>query len=85
MGLAAALPRDWSILQVYFAITIIILASRVDGAGARRFGAFPVPARGGLRRLARLVGCSQMRTIFVHMVPSFMSHIIAATTLALRR
>src|SRR5262249_54616703 len=24
MGLAAALPRDWTILQVYFAITIII-------------------------------------------------------------
>ena len=24
MGLAAALPRDWSILQVYFAITVII-------------------------------------------------------------
>ena len=32
---------------------------------------------------ARLAGCSQMRIIFVHMVPSFMSHIIAATTLAL--
>jgi peptide/nickel transport system permease protein len=32
---------------------------------------------------ARLVGCSQMRILFVHMVPSFMSHIIAATTLAL--
>src|SRR5207244_387567 len=32
---------------------------------------------------ARLVGCSEMRTIFVHMVPAFMSHIIAATTLAL--
>jgi ABC-type dipeptide/oligopeptide/nickel transport system permease subunit len=30
-----------------------------------------------------LVGCSQMRILFVHMVPSFMSHIIAATTLAL--
>ena len=24
MGLAAAVPQDWSILQVYFAITIII-------------------------------------------------------------
>src|SRR4029077_5939540 len=24
MGLAAALPRDWTILQVYFAITVII-------------------------------------------------------------
>jgi len=62
MGLAAALPRDWSVLQVYFAITM-------------REEDFVVSAR--------LVGCSQMRTIFVHMVPSFMSHIIAATTLAL--
>ena len=32
---------------------------------------------------ARLVGARQMRIIFVHMVPSFISHIIAATTLAL--
>ena len=32
---------------------------------------------------ARLVGCTELRTIFVHMVPSFTSHIIAATTLAL--
>ena len=32
---------------------------------------------------ACLAGCSQMRIIFVHMVPSFTSHIIAATTLAL--
>ena len=24
MGLAAALPNDWSVIQVYFAITIII-------------------------------------------------------------
>ena len=32
---------------------------------------------------ARLAGCGQLRIIFVHMVPSFTSHIIAATTLAL--
>jgi peptide/nickel transport system permease protein len=32
---------------------------------------------------ARLAGCNQMRIIFRHMVPSFLSHIIAATTLAL--
>ena len=32
---------------------------------------------------ARLVGCTQLRTIFVHMVPSFMSHIIASITLAI--
>jgi peptide/nickel transport system permease protein len=32
---------------------------------------------------AELAGCSQRRIIFVHLVPLFASHIIAATTLAL--
>src|SRR5438046_10655229 len=32
---------------------------------------------------AELVGCSKSRIIFRHMVPSFISHIIAATTLAI--
>ena len=32
---------------------------------------------------AELVGCSKSRIIFRHMVPSFISHIIAATTLAM--
>ena len=32
---------------------------------------------------AELVGCSKTRIIFRHMVPSFISHIIAATTLAI--
>jgi peptide/nickel transport system permease protein len=34
-------------------------------------------------KAAELAGASRMRIIFRHMVPSFMSHIIAATTLAL--
>ena len=32
---------------------------------------------------AELSGCNRPRIIFVHMVPLFLSHIIAATTLAL--
>ncbi len=32
---------------------------------------------------AELLGCSKPRVIFRHMVPSFISHIIAATTLAI--
>jgi peptide/nickel transport system permease protein len=32
---------------------------------------------------AELAGCSRLRIIFRHLVPSFLSHIIAATTLAL--
>jgi peptide/nickel transport system permease protein len=83
MGLAAALPRDWSILQVYFAITIIIsLLGWTELARVVR-GRFLSLREEDFVVSARLVGCSQMRTIFVHMVPSFMSHIIAATTLAL--
>jgi peptide/nickel transport system permease protein len=83
MGLAAALPRDWSILQVYFAITIIIsLLAWTELARVVR-GRFLSLREEDFVVSARLVGCSQMRTIFVHMVPSFMSHIIAATTLAL--
>lgn len=32
---------------------------------------------------AQLDGCSRLRTIMRHMVPSFMSHIIAVTTLSI--
>jgi peptide/nickel transport system permease protein len=83
MGLAAALPREWTILQVYFAITIIIsLLGWTELARVVR-GRFLALREEDFVISARLVGCSRMRTIFVHMVPSFMSHIIAATTLAL--
>ena len=78
MGLAAALPRDWTILQVYFAITIIIsLLGWTELARVVR-GRFLAMREEDFVVSARLVGCSQLRIIFVHMVPSFMSHIIAA-------
>jgi len=83
MGLAAALPRDWSILQVYFAITIIIsMLGWTELARVVR-GRFLALREEDWVVSARLAGCTERRTIFVHMVPSFMSHIIAATTLAL--
>jgi peptide/nickel transport system permease protein len=83
MGLAAAVPREWSVLQVYFAITVIIsLLGWTELARVVR-GRFLSMREEDFVVSARLVGCTQMRTIFVHMVPSFMSHIIAATTLAL--
>jgi len=83
MGLAAAMPREWTILQVYFAITIIIsLLGWTELARVVR-GRFLAMREEDFVISARLVGCTRTRTIFVHMVPSFMSHIIAATTLAL--
>jgi len=82
MGLAAALPSDWSIVQVYFAITIIIsLIGWTELARVVR-GRFISLKEEDFVMAAELVGCSKARIIFRHMVPSFISHIIAATTLA---
>jgi peptide/nickel transport system permease protein len=83
MGLAAALPRTWNIIQIYFAITIIIsLISWTELARVAR-GRFLALREEDFITSARLDGCNQRQIIFGHMVPSFLSHIIAATTLAL--
>lgn len=85
MGLAAALPKDWDILQVYFAITLIIsLLGWTELARVVR-GRFLSLRQEDFVTAALLAGSSRMRIIFAHMVPSFISHIIAATTLALPR
>ena len=85
MGLAAALPKDWSILKVYFAVTVIIsLLSWTQMAREVR-GKFLALREEDFVVSARLIGCGQMRIIFRHMVPSFTSHIIAVTTLAIPR
>lgn len=83
MGLAAALPRDWSVLQVYFAITLIIsLFAWTDLARVVR-GRFLALREEDFVAAARLSGAKPIRIIFAHMLPSFYSHIIAATTLAI--
>jgi peptide/nickel transport system permease protein len=83
MGLAAALPNDWSVTQVYFAITLIIsLIGWTELARVVR-GRFLSLRQEDFVMAAELAGCGQMRIIFTHLVPSFLSHIIAATTLAI--
>jgi peptide/nickel transport system permease protein len=83
MGLAAALPNDWGIMQVYFAITLIIsLIGWTELARVVR-GRFLALREEDFVMAAELAGCGQMRIIFTHLVPSFLSHIIAATTLAI--
>ena len=83
MGLAAALPNDWSVIQVYFAITVIIsLVGWTELARVVR-GRFLSLREEEFVMAAELAGCSRTRIILSHMVPSFLSHIIAATTLAI--
>lgn len=82
MALAAALPRDWSTMTVYFGITIILsLIAWTDLARVVR-GKFLALREEEFVTAARLVGASRLRIITKHLLPSFSSHIIASVTLA---
>lgn len=83
MALTAALPRDWSVEQVYFAITIVLSLIGWTTLGREVRGRFLVLREEDFVTAAELIGCSRARVIFRHMVPSFTSHIIAASTLAI--
>jgi peptide/nickel transport system permease protein len=83
LGLAAAMPKDWPPLQVYFAILIILsLIGWTEIARVVR-GRFLSLRREDFVIAARLDGVSEFRLIMRHMMPSLYSHIIAAITLAI--
>ena len=83
MALSAALPATWSPILVFFGITIIL--GLVDWTGLAR------AVRSKLLSLreedfttaAQLMGASPRRIIGRHLLPSFMSHLIASATLAI--
>jgi len=81
MALSAALPATWPVIRVYFGITIIL--SLVSWTGMARVvrGRFLAMREEDFIMAARLVGSSEGRIIGVHMVPSFLSYIIASLTL----
>ena len=83
MGLSSAFPEDWTINQIYFMITIIIsLFAWTDLARVIR-GRFLAMKDEDFVTAARLNGAKTMRIVFVHMLPSFYSHIIAQASLSL--
>ncbi|MFZ1754667.1 MAG: ABC transporter permease [Caldilineaceae bacterium] len=83
MGLSAAVPKDWSPLRMYFAITVLL--SLIGWTGLARVvrGRFLSLREEDFVLAAKLGGSSEMRIIFRHMVPSFASHIIASLTLSI--
>ncbi len=83
MSLSAALPSSWPALRVYFGITIIL--SLIGWTGLARVvrGRFLALREEDFVMAARLVGASEMRIIWRHLVPSFLSHIIASITLSI--
>lgn len=83
MALSAALPVTWSPLLVYFGITLIL--GLLDWPGLAR------AVRSKLLALreedfvvaARLMGASPRRIIGRHLLPNFMSHLVASATLSI--
>ena len=83
LALAAIMPVTWSPIVVYFGITIIL--GLVDWTGLAR------AVRSKLLSLreedyvlaARLMGASPKRIIGLHLVPGFMSHLIASATITI--
>ncbi len=83
MALSAALPVTWSPVLVFFAITIIL--GLLDWTGLAR------AVRSKLLSLreedycaaAQMMGASPGRIIRRHLLPSFMSHLIASATLSI--
>jgi peptide/nickel transport system permease protein len=83
MGIAAALPNTWNVVQIYFAITLIIsLIGWTELARVVR-GRFLALREEDFVVAAELAGAGQFRIMLRHMLPSFTSHVIAATSLAL--
>ena len=83
MGLSAALPVNWSPIAVFFGLTLIL--GLVDWPGLAR------AVRSKLLALreedyctaAVLMGARPRRIIYRHLLPNFMSHLIASATLSI--
>jgi peptide/nickel transport system permease protein len=76
LALAAALPRDWSALKVYLAITAILASIGWTHLGRRVRSKLLSLREEDFILSARLAGCSDARIIGRHMLPSFMSYLI---------
>jgi peptide/nickel transport system permease protein len=83
MALSAALPITWDPIWVYFGITIIL--GLIDWTGLARAVRSKILAlrEEDFATAAMLMGARPRRIILRHLVPSFMSHLIASATLSI--
>jgi len=83
LALAAVVPLTWGPLRVYFMITVIL--SLIGWTGLARVvrSKFLSLREEDFILSATLDGVPTGRMIFRHMIPSFLSHIIASVTLSI--
>lgn len=83
LALSAALPANWSPIAVFFGITIIL--GLLDWPGLARAVRSKLLAlrEEDFVKAAELMGASRSRIIARHLIPNFMSHLIASATLSI--
>ena len=81
MALSVALPREWSVVKTYFAITLILSLISWPGLARQVRGKFLSLRGEDFVTSSRLVGSGEMRIMIIHLLPSFMSHLIVTLTL----
>jgi peptide/nickel transport system permease protein len=82
LALAAALPREWTALQVYIAITAILALIGWTHLARRVRGKLLSLREEEFVLAARLSGCGHTRIVARHMLPSFMSYMIVDLTIS---
>ena len=83
MALSAAIPLNWTMLQTYFAISLIL--SLIGWTWlARQLRGRVLSLRGSeFVRASKLSGASDAWIIFRHLIPATLGHIIVISTLAM--
>lgn len=82
LALSAALPREWTSLQVYLAITMILALTGWTHLARTVRSKLLALREEDFALAARLSGCSDSRVIFRHLLPAFMSYMIVDATVA---
>jgi len=83
MAMATAVPARWDPVVVYFGITVILSLLGWTGMARVVRGRFLALREEDFILAAELDGVPRPRIIIKHMVPSFLSHIIASITLSI--
>lgn len=85
LGLAAAVPTNWSVVKMYFTMSIILSFFGWTSIARTVRGKFLSLREEDFVLASRLAGATDKHIITSHMIPSFVSYIIVSLTLSIPR
>ncbi|MEM9012649.1 MAG: ABC transporter permease [Pseudomonadota bacterium] len=83
LALSAAVPANWGPVSVFFIISVILGLLDWPGLARAVRSKFLALREEDYVRAAELMGASTRRVIAAHMMPNFMSHLVASATLSI--